>query len=93
MTKADIVARIARETGIEKEVAMSIVKAFMATVKESVIAGDSVYLRGFGSFIVKQRAMKVARNISENTTIVIPAHPVPAFKPAKMFLKAVKEGK
>lgn len=93
MTKADIVARIARETGIEKEVAMSIVEAFMATVKESVIAGDSVYLRGFGSFIVKQRAMKVARNISENTTIVIPAHPVPAFKPAKMFLKAVKEGK
>lgn len=93
MTKADIVARIARETGIEKEVAMSIVEAFMATVKESVIAGDSVYLRGFGSFIVKQRAMKVARNISENTTIVIPAHPVPAFKPAKVFLKAVKEGK
>lgn len=93
MTKADIVARIARETGTEKEVAMSIVEAFMATVKESVIAGDSVYLRGFGSFIVKQRAMKVARNISENTTIVIPAHPVPAFKPAKMFLKAVKEGK
>lgn len=93
MTKADIVARIARETGTEKEVAMSIVEAFMATVKESVIAGDSVYLRGFGSFIVKQRAMKVARNISENTTIVIPAHPVPAFKPAKVFLKAVKEGK
>lgn len=93
MTKADIVARIARQTGTEKEVAMSIVEAFMATVKESVIAGDSVYLRGFGSFIVKQRAMKVARNISENTTIVIPAHPVPAFKPAKMFLKAVKEGK
>lgn len=93
MTKADIVARIARQTGIEKEVAMDIVEAFMATVKESVIAGDSVYLRGFGSFIVKQRATKVARNISENTTIVVPAHPVPAFKPARMFLKAVKEGK
>lgn len=93
MTKADIVARIARKTGIDKKVALNIVEAFMATVKESMAAGDSVYLRGFGSFSIKKRATKVARNISQNTTIVIPAHSVPAFKPAKTFLEAVKEGK
>lgn len=65
----------------------------METVKDSMVAGDEVFLRGFGSFIIKKRAKKVARNISKNTTIVIPAHSVPAFKPAKTFLEAVKEGK
>ena len=84
MTKADIVARVAQQTGVE---------AFMETVKDSMIAGNDVFLRGFGSFVVKQRAEKVARNISKNTTIVIPAHSIPAFKPAKTFLDAVKEGK
>ena len=93
MTKADIVARIAQQTGVEKAVAMTVVEAFMETVKESVVAGNEVFLRGFGSFIIKKRAKKVARNISKNTTIVIPAHSVPAFKPAKTFLEAVKEGK
>ena len=93
MTKADIVARIAQQTGVEKAVAMTVVEAFMETVKDSMVAGDEVFLRGFGSFIIKKRAKKVARNISKNTTIVIPAHSVPAFKPAKTFLKAVKEGK
>lgn len=93
MTKADIVARIAQQTGVEKAVAMTVVKAFMETVKDSVVAGNEVFLRGFGSFIIKKRAKKVARNISKNTTIVIPAHSVPAFKPAKTFLEAVKEGK
>lgn len=93
MTKADIVARIAQQTGVEKAVAMTVVEAFMETVKDSVIAGNEVFLRGFGSFIIKKRAKKVARNISKNTTIVIPAHSVPAFKPAKTFLEAVKEGK
>lgn len=93
MTKADIVARIAQQTGVEKAVAMTVVEAFMETVKDSMIAGDEVFLRGFGSFIIKKRAKKVARNISKNTTIVIPAHSVPAFKPAKTFLEAVKEGK
>lgn len=63
----------------------------MESVRESMIAGNEVFLRGFGSFIIKQRAEKKARNISKNTTIVIPAHSVPAFKPAKTFLDAVKE--
>ena len=93
MTKADIVARIAQQTGVEKAVAMTVVEAFMETVKDSMVAGDEVFLRGFGSFIIKRRAKKVARNISKNTTIVIPAHSVPAFKPAKTFLEAVKERK
>lgn len=93
MTKADIVNRIARQTGTEKAVVLTVVEAFMESVKESMIAGNNVYLRGFGGFIIKRRAKKVARNISQNTTIVIPAHPVPAFKPAKTFLAAVKEGK
>lgn len=93
MTKADIVARIAQQTGVEKAVAMTVVEAFMETVKDSVVAGNEVFLRGFGSFIIKKRAKKVARNISKNTTIVIPAHSIPAFKPAKTFLEAVKEGK
>lgn len=92
MTKADIVARIAQQTGVEKAVAMTVVEAFMETVKDSMVAGNEVFLRGFGSFIIKKRAKKVARNISKNTTIVIPAHSVPAFKPAKTFLEAVKEG-
>lgn len=77
MTKADIVARIAQQTGVEKAVAMTVVEAFMETVKDSMVAGDEVFLRGFGSFIIKKRAKKVARNISKNTTIVIPAHSVP----------------
>ena len=93
MTKADIVTRIAQQTGVEKAVVTTVVEAFMGNVKDSMIAGHDVFLRGFGSFIVKQRAEKVARNISKNTTIVIPAHPVPAFRPAKSFLMAVKEGK
>ncbi len=93
MTKADIVARIAQQTGVEKAVAMTVVEAFMETVKDSMVAGNEVFLRGFGSFIIKKRAKKVARNISKNTTIVIPAHSVPAFKPAKSFLEAVKEGR
>ena len=93
MTKAEIVSRIAQQTGVEKAVAMTVVEAFMETVKDSMVAGDEVFLRGFGSFIIKKRAKKVARNISKNTTIVIPAHSVPAFKPAKTFLEAVKEGK
>ena len=72
---------------------MSVVEAFMESVKDSMIAGNEVFLRGFGSFIIKKRAEKVARNISKNTTITIPAHSIPAFKPAKSFLAAVKEVK
>ena len=93
MTKQEIVAEIAKQTGVEKTVVMSVVEAFMESVKDSMIAGNEVFLRGFGSFIIKKRAEKVARNISKNTTITIPAHSIPAFKPAKSFLAAVKEVK
>lgn len=91
MTKAEMVARIASQTGVKKTVVSAVVEAFMQNVKESMIAGEEVFLRGFGSFIIKKRAEKVARNISKNTTMVIPAHSVPAFRPAKDFLNAVKE--
>ncbi len=90
MTKADIVSEIAKNTGVEKVQVMAIVEAFMDSVKASLEGGNNVYLRGFGSFIVKKRAQKVARNISKNTTITIPEHNIPAFKPAKSFAAKVK---
>lgn len=90
MTKADIVNEIAKNTGIEKVTVQKTVEAFMESVKDSMVAGNNVYLRGFGSFIVKKRAQKTARNISKNTTIIIPAHYIPAFKPAKTFTNQVK---
>ena len=93
MTKAEIVAQISRQSGIEKAVVQTVVEAFMENVKESMIAGNDVFLRGFGSFIIKRRAEKTARNISKNTTIKIPAHNIPAFKPAQSFVNAVKENK
>jgi DNA-binding protein HU-beta len=93
MTKAEIVNEIANKTGIEKVDVQRTVEAFMATVKNSMIGGENVYLRGFGSFIIKERAEKTGRNISKNTTIIIPAHNIPAFKPAKEFANAVKKGK
>ena len=93
MTKADIVNEIAKNTGIEKVTVQKTVEAFMDTVKDSMVSGNNVYLRGFGSFIVKKRAKKTARNISKNTTIIIPAHSIPAFKPAKSFITKVKSHK
>ena len=90
MTKADIVNEIAKSTGVEKIQVQAIVEAFMESVKGSMIKGENVYLRGFGSFIIKKRATKVARNISKNTTITIPEHNIPAFKPAKVFVNEVK---
>lgn len=90
MTKADIVNEISKETGIEKVTVQKAVEAFMETVKDSLVDGKNVYLRGFGSFVVKQRAEKTARNISKNTTIIIPAHNIPSFKPAKTFVSKVK---
>ena len=90
MTKADIVNEIAKTTGIDKATVLTTVEAFMETVKESLSKNDNVYLRGFGSFIIKQRAEKTARNISKNTTIIIPAHNIPSFKPAKTFVSVVK---
>ena len=90
MTKADIVNEIAKSTGAEKVLVQTIVEAFMENVRNSLIANNNVYLRGFGSFIIKKRATKVARNISKNTTIPIPEHNIPAFKPAKSFVAKVK---
>lgn len=91
MTKADIVNEISKNTGIEKMTVLKTVEAFMETVKGSLADGSNVYLRGFGSFIVKKRAEKTARNISKGVTIKIPAHYVPSFKPAKTFISQVKE--
>ena len=90
MTKADIVAKIAEKTGLEKVDVQITVEAFMKEVKGSLESGENVYLRGFGSFIIKERAKKTGRNISKNTTIIIPAHNIPSFKPAKVFIDAVK---
>ena len=90
MTKADIVNKISDKTGMEKSEVQTIVENFMGVVKESLEGGDNVYLRGFGSFILKKRAEKTGRNISKNTTIRIPAHYIPAFKPAKVFSETVK---
>ena len=90
MTKADIVAEIAEKTGLEKVDVQLTVEAFMKEVKESLEGGENVYLRGFGSFIIKERAKKTGRNISKNTTIIIPAHNIPSFKPAKVFVDGVK---
>jgi DNA-binding protein HU-beta len=90
MTKADLVAKISDKLGIEKGDVQATVETFMEEVKTSLESGDNVYLRGFGSFIIKTRAEKTGRNISKNTTIKIPAHNIPAFKPAKIFLEGVK---
>ena len=91
MTKADIVSKIAKTTGVDKTQVASVVEAFMESVKGTMASGENVYLRGFGTFQIKKRAEKTARNISKNTTIIIPAHSVPAFKPAKEFILAVKK--
>ncbi len=90
MTKADIVNEVSKNTGIEKLTVQKAVEAFMETVKDSLVDGKNVYLRGFGSFVVKKRAEKTARNISKNTSIIIPSHNIPSFKPAKTFVSKVK---
>ena len=90
MTKAETVTEIANKTGIEKIAVQAVVESFMETVKQTMVVGENVYLRGFGSFIIKRRAEKTGRNISKNTTIIIPAHNIPAFKPAKTFVSEVK---
>lgn len=89
MTKADIVAEISKQTGIDKAAVLAIVEKFMETVKDSLANGENVYLRGFGSFTVKTRAAKTARNITKNTSIIIPEHNVPHFKPVDSFKEAV----
>ncbi|MFO7869032.1 MAG: HU family DNA-binding protein [Bacteroidales bacterium] len=91
MTKADIVNEVSKKTGVEKVIVQKTVESSMEAIKEALQSGNNVYLRGFGSFVIKKRAEKTARNISKNTTIIIPAHNVPSFKPAKTFVNAVKD--
>ncbi len=93
MTKADIVNEIAKQTGLDKASVLATIESFMDVVKDSLSNKENVYLRGFGSFIVKRRAQKTARNISKNTTIIIPEHDIPAFKPSKTFVVQVKDKK
>ena len=90
MTKADIVNEISKSSGIDKATVLETVEKFMETVKDSLANGENVYLRGFGSFIIKTCSQKTARNISKSTTIIIPEHNIPAFKPAKVFMDLVK---
>ncbi|MDE6094665.1 MAG: integration host factor subunit beta [Muribaculaceae bacterium] len=90
MTKAEIVSEISRSTGLEKGAVLETVEKFMEVVKETMASGENIYLRGFGSFVVRTRKEKTARNISKNTTIKIPEHQVPTFKPSKVFLDEVK---
>lgn len=91
MTKAELVKAIAAQTGIEAVTVATVVEQMMEEIRQSMIGGENVYLRGFGSFILKHRAQKVvARNIAKNTSITIPAHNIPAFKPSKEFMDKVK---
>lgn len=90
MTKAELVNSISNKLGVEKNDTQKVIEAFMQEIKASLYNNDNVYLRGFGSFIIKTRAAKTGRNISRNTAIEIPAHNIPAFKPSKMFADKVK---
>ncbi|MFG6424881.1 HU family DNA-binding protein [Lepagella muris] len=90
MTKAEIVSEISRTTGLEKGAVLDIVEKFMEVVKDTMSGGENIYLRGFGSFVVKTRKEKTARNISKNTAIKIPEHKIPSFKPSRVFLDEVK---
>ena len=85
MTKAEIVNEISLKTGTDRKEALQIVEGFMESVKNALTDGENVYLRGFGSFILKHRAEKVARNITNNTTMIVPAHDIPHFKPSRDF--------
>lgn len=91
MTKAEIVIAISEKTGIDRKIALNVVEAFMETVKGSLENGEEVFLRGFGSFIIKHRAEKTARNIGKNVTLIVPEHDIPAFKPAKEFMEMLKK--
>jgi len=90
LTKADVISEIADKTGIDKGDVSASIEAFFSVVKSSMAAGENIYVRGFGSFVNKKRAKKIARNISKNTAIVIDAHYVPSFKPSKVFVEKIK---
>ncbi len=91
MTKAEIVNEIAHTTGVDKASVLAIVEKFMEVIKDSLANDENVYLRGFGSFVIKRRAEKTARNISKNTAIIIPAHNIPLFKPANSFKERINK--
>ena len=90
MTKADVIAEIAEKTGIDKADVSTTVEAFFSVVKNSMANGENIYVRGFGSFVNKKRARKIARNISRNTAIIIDEHYIPSFKPSKVFIEKIK---
>ena len=90
MTKADVIAQIAEKTGIDKADVSHSIEAFFNIVKTSMSSGQNIYIRGFGSFVNKQRKKKIARNISRNTAIIIDEHYIPSFKPAKIFVNKIK---
>jgi DNA-binding protein HU-beta len=91
VTKADIIAQISEKTGVDKGDVQQTLESFFTVVKDSLSDGENLYVRGFGSFINKKRARKVARNISKGTSMIIDEHFVPSFKPAKVFVEQVKE--
>ena len=90
MTKAEVVSKIASKTGVEKVTTIAIVESFMSEIMSAVSENEAVFLRGFGTFKAKKRAKKTGRNIKKNTTIIIPEHHIPSFKPAKIFVQDVK---
>ena len=90
MTKADIVSAISKNTGIDRASVLAVVEGFMDEVMKSMNSGENVYLRGFGSFVVKKRAAKAARHIKNETTIIIPERFVPTFKPSQYFCENLR---
>jgi DNA-binding protein HU-beta len=93
MRKADLITKISDKTGIPKVDVMVTLETMFKEIKESLIAGENIYIRGFGSFITKKRAAKIGRNIKKNVAVSIPEHYIPAFKPAKEFVREVKNKK
>ncbi|RAU81486.1 HU family DNA-binding protein [Pontibacter arcticus] len=93
MTKAEVISEIADKTGIDKADVQATIEAFFKVVKDSMADGNNIYVRGFGSFVNKKRAKKVARNISKNTSIIIDEHFIPSFKPSKTFIQKIKNSK
>ena len=91
MTKADLISEITEKTGVEKIAVQATVESLMTSIIDAMESGENVYLRGFGSFVIKKRAEKTGRNISKNTTLIIPEHFVPTFKPSKTFIEGVKK--
>ena len=91
MTKLELIKKISQRTGIERQEVLAVLESMMLNVQKIVAEGETIYLRGFGSFGPKKRAQKTARNISNNTTIIIPEHFAPYFKPSKSFVKKVMQ--